>query len=678
VRRAVAGGALAVLLALPSGAAGQGRAATQCDPFASRACLMPFPNDMNLTVRDRSTATGVRLRLPQRAMPANAQGTRVTVAEYNRQDGFSPGQTIVVRVPGLTSPRAFRRSRLVPVDDLARGIDRRASLVVINARTRKRHPVWAELDVNAKRASERMLLIHPAENFTEGERYIVALRDLRTSSGRRIRPPAGFRALLDGGGAPRLRRRYGALFRSLDGARVRRRGLYLAWDFTVAGEGSLTGRMLMIRDDAFSQLGDRDLGDLRVEGRAPAFAVTAVRDNPDPRILRRISGTFTVPCYLDRPGCPPGARFNYASRSKDALPAQQPGNVQQARFECHIPNGALNAPARAALYGHGLLGDPDQIDETNIRDMSAEHNFAFCATEWSGMSAADVPNAVTILRDLSNFPSLADRNQQGFLNQLFLGRLLIHPQGLGAHAAFRGADGRALLDTSKLYFDGNSQGGILGAALAAIAPDYERAVLGVPGINFSVLLTRSSNWSTYGAIYNPAYPRESDRPLGLAIIQTLWDRGEGNGWAHHITADPPARTPPHRVLIHPAVGDFQVTPWQADALARTVNASAFRPAFARGRTLEKEPLFAIPSIRHFPFAGSAIVYWDNGPVRPDGSTGNDPTPLANVPPNRGKDPHYGPRTTPAARRQKAVFLTTGNVIDVCGGRACQASGATRP
>jgi hypothetical protein len=310
--------------------------------------------------------------------------------------------------------------------------------------------------------------------------------------------------------------------------------------------------------------------------------------------------------------------------------------------------------------------------------MSAEHNFAFCATEWSGMSSADIPNAVAILRDLSNFPSLADRNQQGFLNQLLLGRLLIHPQGLGAHAAFRGADGRALVDTSKLYFDGNSQGGILGSALAAIAPDYERAVLGVPGINFSVLLTRSSNWSTFGTIYNPAYPRESDRPLGLAIIQMLWDRAEGNGWAHHITADPPARTPPHRVLIHPAVGDFQVTTWQADALARTVGASAFRPAFARGRTFEQEPLFGVPSIRRFPFAGSAIVYWDNGPVRTDGSTGNDPTPVANVPPTRGKDPHNGPRTTPAARRQKAVFLTTGNVIDVCGGRPCRASGATSP
>ena len=63
--------------------------------------------------------------------------------------------------------------------------------MVINARTRKRQLVYAELDANAKRASDRMLLIHPGENFDEGERYIVALRGLRTAAGKRIKPSQG-------------------------------------------------------------------------------------------------------------------------------------------------------------------------------------------------------------------------------------------------------------------------------------------------------------------------------------------------------------------------------------------------------------------------------------------------------------------------------------------------------
>ena len=46
-----------------------------------------------------------------------------------------------------------------------------------------------------------MLLIHPAKNFDEGARYIVALRELRTSSGKKIKPSKGFAALKRGKGA---------------------------------------------------------------------------------------------------------------------------------------------------------------------------------------------------------------------------------------------------------------------------------------------------------------------------------------------------------------------------------------------------------------------------------------------------------------------------------------------
>jgi hypothetical protein len=655
-----------MLLALVSTASAAKRAATACDGFASRACLMPFPNDMNLTVRDKKSPTGLRVHLPAKAMPANKNGKRITTSDYNRQDGFSPGQTIVVRVKGLDTARAFKRSRLVPLSDLGQSFAKRAGVVVINAKTRKRQLIYAELDANAKRAADKMLLIHPGKNFDEGGRYIVALRGLRTGSGKKIKASKGFAALKRGKGAKRLRKRYKGIFKTLKRAGIATSNLTLAWDFTIASEKGLTARMLHIRDDAFKQLGDTNLADGQIAGSAPQYTVTNIVDNPDPRVLRRISGTFQVPCYLDQPGCPPGSRFHYSSQAKDALPTQLPGNTQTAKFECVIPVAALTAPAHAALYGHGLLGGPDQIDETNIRDMAQEHDFAFCATAWSGMSEEDVPNAVKLLGDLSGFSSLADRNQQGFLNQMYLGRLFIHPNGLTANPAFAG-----LVDPSQLSYDGNSQGGILGAALTAMAPDFTRAVLGVPGINFSVLLTRSSNWDTYGAVFNPGYPTVADRPLALSLINLLWDRGEGDGWAHHVTTDPPPNTPAHRVLMDAAVGDFQVTTYQADVLARTIGARVHKPAFLPGRSLERVPDFGIPAITSSPFAGSALVYWDNGPVRPDGSTGNGPEPLENTPPREGKDPHSAPRSTAAARDQKSQFLLTGNVVDVCGGQPCQ-------
>jgi hypothetical protein len=48
--------------------------------------------------------------------------------------------------------------------------------------------------------------------------------------------------------------------------------------------------------------------------------------------------------------------------------------------------------------------------------MANEHGCVFCATDWAGMSTTDVPNVLSLLQDLSRFPTLADRAQQGFVN----------------------------------------------------------------------------------------------------------------------------------------------------------------------------------------------------------------------------------------------------------------------
>ena len=74
------------------------------------------------------------------------------------------------------------------------------------------------------------------------------------------------------------------------------------------------------------------------------------------------------------------------------------------------------------------------------------------------------------------------------LNQIFLGRLMTRDGGLSTLPELTRADGSSMIDTAHLDYDGNSQGGIMGIMLAAVSPDIERAVLGVPGINYSLLL----------------------------------------------------------------------------------------------------------------------------------------------------------------------------------------------
>ena len=131
-------------------------------------------------------------------MPRNKDGKPIDPRDINRADGFSPGSMLVTKVPGLDTPAAARRSKLPPIGDLSRSLAKRSPVVVIDARTRKRHPVWAEVDSNPSRPADRVLIIRPGKNFTEGRRYIVALRNLKTRTGRTIRPSRGFRTYRDG------------------------------------------------------------------------------------------------------------------------------------------------------------------------------------------------------------------------------------------------------------------------------------------------------------------------------------------------------------------------------------------------------------------------------------------------------------------------------------------------
>ena len=670
-------------------------AADRCDfigPQQGSRCLLPFPDDY-YTVGDRSTATGRRVTLNTASMPANRLGVHIDAGPYNASDGFSPGQTIVLKVPGLDTKAALQQTGAVPINHIGRFRQPTQPIVVIDADTGRRWPIWAEIDANATSPANATLLINPATNFASGHRYIVALRNLKTAAGATIEAPPGFRIYRDHLPAqgPVINRRRGhfeQIFQTLRKAGIGRSDLYLAWDFTVASDQSIAGRALHMRNDAFASLGDTNLADLAVAGSAPQFQVTEVQNftpAENAQLARRVRGTMSVPCYL-APSCAPGSQFQLDSRG---LPTRN--GTWDANFDCIIPRSALagnSSPARPSLYGHGLFGRAAEVGSSGQRDLANSYNFVLCATDEIGMSQTDLGTAFLITTDVSNFPKLADRLQQGLLNELYLGRAMIHPQGFSSNPAFR-LDGtlgtRSVIDTSRLYYDGNSQGGIMGGALTALAPDFTRAALGVAAMRYSLLLPRSVDFDQFAALLYPNYPDELTRPLIVSLIQMLWDRGEPNGYANRMTTNPLPDTPPHRVLINVALGDHQVSNFGSDVEARTIGASAHVPILDPGRWPGVDVLAEVPPITSYPFNnGSAIFYWDTGPVRPNPDNpsetiGVPPPPLDNVPNRAGEDPHGAPRGAPLAQQLISQFLTpSGAITDVCGGEACRAGGWTGP
>ncbi|HLM51061.1 MAG TPA: hypothetical protein VK279_10990, partial [Solirubrobacteraceae bacterium] len=217
-------------------------AAAGAAPAAAAPSLLPFPDD-RLTRSDPGTPTGRRLDLPRAAMPRNAAGRPIDPRPYAFADGFSPGQPILARVAGVD----LRRSRAVPVTDVTASLRRDQPVALVDARTGRRQLAWAE------RVEGGLLTIRPARTLRPGRRYVVGLGRLRDARGRVLRGPR--RAVPRDVAAPLAR------------AGLARRNLYRAWDFTVASDESLTGRLLGMRRQAFAALGDRRLADGRIAGR---------------------------------------------------------------------------------------------------------------------------------------------------------------------------------------------------------------------------------------------------------------------------------------------------------------------------------------------------------------------------------------------------------------------------
>src|SRR5439155_8252458 len=199
----------AVVLVMSASATGvaladpvQGAAAV-CDPIDQSDCLVPWPNDY-FTTADASTATGIRLNVSPLATPRNAAGTPIDPTDWNRLDGFSPGSQIVTHVAGMDNPQAFKNTNPPTNINIARSLRKTSPVIVLDATTGKLWPVWSELDRSRDLNGDpppperTVLLIHPAKNFAEGHRYIVALRNMRDSSGHVIPAQPAFAAFIPG------------------------------------------------------------------------------------------------------------------------------------------------------------------------------------------------------------------------------------------------------------------------------------------------------------------------------------------------------------------------------------------------------------------------------------------------------------------------------------------------
>jgi hypothetical protein len=662
--------------------------APRCDFLIDERCILPYPSSVFLDP-DPTTPTGLRVHYDADALPANSNGKHVDPTDWNTLDGFSPGPMILALFRDTGHPVDLTASNVAFYTNYTRSLDADHPTVIMKADDGERIIHFAELDAQTSDVNEKTFIIRPGKRLDDATRYLVAIRGLVDDQGTPIRARLAFRILRDAipdadvalacgpACAQAIAARRPAMEDTLQRLAtngVARADLILAWDFTTASTQALTGWMVKIRDDATA------LG-------TPAFTVDSV-DTGTPagtgfntNIYARIQGTFQAPLFMTADA--PGSRIHFVNGE----PAQN--GFAKVPWVVDVPRIAVGSqnpsavPAKATLWGHGLLGDRFQL--STLSTLANTYDYVVGAVDMQGMSSADVgPGVVPALGDFSLFHVIPERLHQGFLNHLLLGRLLADPvNGFDSDPAFAlGVNGAPVIDTTQVFYSGGSQGGIFGGAIMGIAEVFDRGFLAVPAANYSTLLQRSIDFNPFFALVNGTYPDKLDQILIFPLIQQLWDRGEPQGYLPHILSGDLSNPPhPHKILVHMATYDCEVSNVATEIMVRSLGIPQVSPTardfvgipdmtapFDSSAFMEVNPQRGF-SRCHTPGTSDAGAMCTTdadcpGAGDPVGRTqcASGIPPLVNLPPLFNNGAH-GSTGNPTTGMQIANFLRSGGFVD---------------
>ncbi len=639
-RSSILGLVIGVALAACSG--GSLDTAPECNPLGDGPCLTPWPSSL-YEVADADTATGMRLDFPPGALPANWDDVPTDPVLFNDRDGFTPASQIVAVFPGNVDP-----SNLAGLHDIAASVTDTSPTVLIDMDRGERVAHFAEVDANADPDyDDQALYIRPAERLRPSTRYAVAIRkSLQAYGGGPLTVPAGFRAILDGDTTDherleQVRGRYDAIFAALAAEGIEQDDLVVAWDFTTQSDQQIRADLLGARDAALVAMGDlAENMDYQIDSDEP------VGDGTE--IARLIEGKFQAPMLLDSEDTRTG------KLNRDAAGAPEVDGTTWADFAALVPACALEQrPVPILQFGHGFFGGLPELEDTYMQRVAVDLCVVVVGTPWRGMSADDVAGAALSLNDANKLVPFGERIVQGMVNAITLEQL---SRGALAAEVLQDGDG-ALVDPTRMYFYGISQGAILGATFMAYDPFIERGALNVGGGNWSILFERSTHWGYYGLILNGAYPGTVNKVLMQALLQRAFDPTENIHTADWILDDPLPGTPDKQLLLQIGVGDCQVSNVSSEHLVRTLGMPMLAPTVRSSYGVAEE---------QGPLSSALVVYDEKLAFQP---------PESNLLNQEDNETHDHIRHYASVVDQIATFFDTGEIVNTCDGPCDCSTGA---
>ncbi len=613
-----------------------------CNPFTtSDDCLLPYPSAFFQTPDD-ATATGVRVQIPQDALPVGPDAPTIDLAPINTADGCSPAGPILLHF-GVD----IDADQLTGQRELPESLEADHPIALFDVETGRRILFMSEMDANRKNGFDGRyaLIIRPMEPMEMGHRHVVVLSEaLRDVDRNPLTSPPAFAALRDGVPTTNaiiedVRDEYVALFTLLAERGYARDELLLAWDFTVASEDYLTGSVRSMRAETLAE----------VTGTGMRYTIDSITESPNANVAALIQGTFEAPTYLNDDNV-----FEYDA---DHHPVRQPVD-RIFPFTMIIPQAAadIDAPVPLVVFGHGLFGTGRGTLSPNgvLAAAANEVGMVLVATDWIGLSGGDLQLIISeVIPDLNRIALVTDRLQQSIINHITLTELALGD--LSDDPEVRVGSG-PLIDDTRIYYAGGSLGGIQGSSFVAMSPRITRGVLSVPGAGWLNMLTRSTHWNQLAPFISAIYPDPLLQQIGIALLQSLFDHSDPVNLSRHLFERPLEDAPPSRVvLLHEAIGDSQVPNLASEMLARAIGVPLVTPS-----------VYDVPGLDtvELPTTGSAMMQ-----IYEPGLVDDNMPPDQNVPPSSDNGTHGSAPYLPNVLDQAFGFLLDGEIVGVCDG-AC--------